>query len=148
MQKTLYILTYAESRQQQQYQTNLRKKEKSKICHVSCVTCHSSCVICHLTPVTCHLSPVICHLSTTICSFTFYESPRMFCDAAARRRKQLPHFFFFFFFFYKKQFLIQQFQEYFLLPKVSIPLRMGQQQKRTHIQKMSLILEFIDIFFY
>ena len=43
--------------------------------------------MCHLSPVTCqvpcHLSPVTCHLTYTLCSFTYFESPRRFGDAAA-----------------------------------------------------------------
>ena len=56
------------------------------------VTCHLSPVICHLSHVTCDLSCVTCHMSTvtrspsdltiTLCSFTCYESPRWFGNAA------------------------------------------------------------------
>ena len=47
------------------------------------VTCHLSPVTCQLSHVTCHLSLVTCHLTTTLCSFSCYESPRRFGDAAA-----------------------------------------------------------------
>ena len=33
--------------------------------------------------VMCHMSRVICHLITTLCSFSCYESPMRFGDAAA-----------------------------------------------------------------
>ena len=47
-------------------------------------TCQLSLAMCHLSPATCHLSSVTCHLTTFLCSFTWYESPRRFCDTSAR----------------------------------------------------------------
>ena len=44
--------------------------------------CHVSCVMCHVSHVTCHMARVTCLLTTTQCSFTCYESPKRFGDAA------------------------------------------------------------------
>ena len=53
------------------------------MCHLSPVTSHLSPLRCHMSPGTWHLSSATCHLTTTLCSFSFYESPRRFGDAAA-----------------------------------------------------------------
>ena len=61
-----------------------RKNKKMKIGHLSHVTCYVSPVTCHLSPVTNHVTRFMCHLTNTLCSFSGYESPRRFGDAAAR----------------------------------------------------------------